>query len=330
MFRLGHLGDVALTTGVLTHWHETRGDSFIFLTRAGNGSLLKHHPAITEVVEFSNSQLTTRAWLTIAGELATYFKGLPLIDLHGTLRSRILSARWKGAVHRFPKFGMARRLYARTHAERFRAQLEATTIPQRYSMALDETPPAAHDLVPQIYLTDEEKNDATHQLASRKISGPVVALHPYATHPAKQWPETHWLKLIESLEAAHIQWFVVGRNQTALMGTHARDFTNQTDLRETCALLSKAAILVTGDSGPMHLACGVGTPVLALFGPTARAWGFYPAGRNDRVIEQPLDCRPCSLHGAKPCPSGFECMTGITPQSVLQNIHAMLDEFRTA
>jgi len=326
VFRLGHMGDVALTTGVLSHWHETRGDTFIFLTRKGNSPLLENHPAITEVVEFSNDQLKTGPWFTVAGELSSYFKGQTLIDLHGTLRSRILSVRWKGPVIRYPKFGLTRRLYDRTRAERFRVQLEATTVPQRYSMALDRTPPAAHDLVPRIYLTDEELTAAATRLDSKGLTGPLVALHPYATHPAKQWPEGHWLQLIKLLDDAGLGWFVIGRSAELLIEGNKRDLTNQTDLRETCALLSKADMLVTGDSGPMHLASGVDTPVAAIFGPTARAWGFYPAGLKDRVIEQPLECRPCSLHGAKPCPSGFECMTSITPESVMQNARATLND----
>lgn len=326
VFRLGHMGDVALTTGVLSHWHETRGDTFIFLTRKGNAPLLENHPAIKEVVEFSNNQLKTGPWFTVAGELSSYFKGQPLIDLHGTLRSRILSARWKGPVIRYPKFGLNRRLYDRTRAERFRVQLEKTTVPQRYSMALDSTPPAAHDLVPRIYLTNEERTAASTRLDAIGLSGPLIGLHPYATHPAKQWPKEHWLRLMELLNANNLGWFVIGRNTEKILAENNHDLTNQTDLRETSALLAQAQILVTGDSGPMHLACGVDTPVAAIFGPTARAWGFYPAGLKDRVIEQPLDCRPCSLHGAKPCPFGFECMTSTTPESVMQNIHAMLND----
>ena len=176
----------------------------------------------------------------------------------------------------------------------------------------------------KIYLTAREREDAENRIAAWNPPTPIVALHPYATHPAKQWPGKNWRQLIDLLIEANIGWFVIGRNPQPLVEGHERDMTNQTNLRETCAFLSCADMLVTGDSGPMHLACGVGTPVAAIFGPTARAWGFYPAGHDDRVIEQPLDCRPCSLHGAKSCPYGFECMTSTTPQSVMQNIQAML------
>ncbi len=61
-------------------------------------------------------------------------------------------------------------------------------------MALDSTPPTAHDLVPRIYLTDEERTAASARLDVVGLSGPLIGLHPYATHPAKQWPKEQLAK----------------------------------------------------------------------------------------------------------------------------------------
>lgn len=320
VFRLGHMGDVALTTGVLSHWHETSGDSYIFITRAGNAPLLENHPAVTEVIALEDDQLKGAAWFAEARRLASLYKGHTLIDLHGILRSRILSLVWRGAVRRYPKFGLTRRLYDRTHAERFRKPLEAINVPQRYCMALEDNPPEASDLVPRIHLTDSERANASVLLDSIFGTKPLVALHPYATHPGKQWPREHWLGLTGLLAGAGLDWFVVGRDETPLFTNHKRDFTNTTGLRETCALMERADLLITGDSGPMHLACGVGTPVTALFGPTAKAWGFYPAGPKDRVLELDINCRPCSLHGSKSCTKGYECLVSITPERIMETV----------
>ena len=322
VFRLGHMGDVALTTGVLARWHETSGDTFIFITRESNAPLLENHPAITNIVGLSPEEL--RSWFATAGKLAGRFRNHPLIDLHGILRSRILALRWKGEVKRYPKFGLTRRLYDRTRLDAFRKKLETTTVPQRYAMALEAEPPPARAVVPRIFLTDAEQADAAARLSPIHDHGPLVALHPYATHPAKEWPREHWTALIYRLEKEGINWFVVGRNETRLMEGDEHDLTNSTDLRRTCGLLERADLLVTGDSGPMHLACGVSTPVVALFGPTSKAWGFYPAGPEDLVLERALDCRPCSLHGAKPCDREFDCMASITPDTVMETVRRKL------
>ena len=324
VYRLGHMGDVALTTGVLAHWHARTGATFVVVTREANLPLLENHPAVAGTIGLTREDLTDGGWLRRTGELARQYAGHTLIDLHGTLRSRILSLRWKGAVRRYPKFGLTRRLFERTRADRFRRKLETLNVPQRYALALDEAAPPAGDVLPRIYLTEAERAEGERRLAPITCKGPVVALHPYATHPAKQWPAEHWIRLGALLDKADMNWFVVGRNDKSLREGHERDLTNATNLRETCGLLARADVLVTGDSGPMHLACGVGTPVVALFGPTARAWGFYPAGPKDVVLERDLPCRPCSLHGARNCPESFECLTGITPESVFETVRTVL------
>jgi len=318
VFRLGHLGDVALTTGVLSYWHEEKGDTFIFITRTGNAPLFKGNPAIEKIITLSDEQLKGAAWLKTAGLLARKYKKHTLLDLHGTLRSRILSLRWKGPVRRYPKLNLARRLYSATHAERYRNILEATNVPQRYAMAVEDRPPGQEELLPRIFLSDKELAGASDLLTGMTVGKPLIALHPYATHPSKQWPREHWLGLTGLLAGSGIDWFVVGRDTNPLFAEHEHDLTNKTDLRETCALMARSDLLITGDSGPMHLACGVGTPVAALFGPTSKAWGFYPAGPEDRVLELPLDCRPCSLHGAQSCKKGFECVLAITPEKVME------------
>jgi len=318
VIRLSHMGDVALTTGVLAHRHDTHCETFVFITRSANAPLLENHPAIAETITLSDTDLTTAKWIRRARELAKRYRDHTLLDLHGTLRSRILSVVWNGPVKRYPKYGLYRRLFDRTHMDVFKEKLESTSVPQRYAMALDQTPPAAQDITPRIYLTQEEKEAAVKTLP--RTDRPLVALHPYATHTAKQWPVSHWTELTELLSTAGMDWFVVGRNDTQLFPGDPRDFTNATNLRATCGLLRQADMLVTGDSGPMHLASGVGTPVTAIFGPTVKAWGFFPAGVEDQVLERDMDCRPCSLHGGKSCEKGHECMAAISPADVMESL----------
>lgn len=318
------MGDVVLTTGVLAYWNKTHGDTFIVITRKCNASLLENHPAVAETIALTDEQLKTKAWFDFGKELSNKFKDHTLLDLHGTLRSRILSFIWKGEVKRYPKMGLIRRLYDRTHKQIFSNILERTNVPQRYSMVNGDSPPSKLELLPKIHLTNDEIKQASNRLKD-VTSKPIIAIHPYATHPAKQWPREHWVKLLEMLEANGLDWIVVGRDKSPLITDGNRDFTNQTNVRETCAILSKTAVLVTGDSGPMHLAAGVGTPVVAMFGPTVKAWGFFPAGTNDTVLERSPDCRPCSLHGGKDCPGGFECMTGIRPERVFEAVRKTLE-----
>ena len=78
-------------------------------------------------------------------------------------------------------------------------------------------------------------------------------------------------------------------------------------------------IFVSNDSGPMHIAAALGVSAVGIFGPTTRELGFFPYGDGNRVIETPLACRPCALHGSRTCPRGhFLCMRLLTVGEVFE------------
>jgi heptosyltransferase-2 len=73
----------------------------------------------------------------------------------------------------------------------------------------------------------------------------------------------------------------------------------------------------------MHMATGVGTPVVGLFGPTVEAFGFFPYSKKARVVELPLACRPCTSQGGTRCPLGHHrCMIDIQPGAVYQALRS--------
>ncbi len=75
--------------------------------------------------------------------------------------------------------------------------------------------------------------------------------------------------------------------------------------------------MISGDTGVMHMATGVGTCVVALFGPTVEQFGFFPYTKRAEVLELDLDCRPCSAMGTERCPLGHHrCLEEILPAQV--------------
>ena len=338
VIRLSALGDVALITGPLLYWNQRYGWRFIVLTKAANAPLFAGHPAVLRVLSLQDNELHFPTMLRKFQELAQTFAGHELLDLHGNLRTRLLGALWQGPVRRYNKLGLERRLYLQSHGRLFTEKLLESNVPQRYLSATEQHLPDRTALGPRLFLSQEELNEAEGLLApllSRKAS-PVcaesgwtaslpnqvrpVAIHPYATHPDKAWTDTNWLRLITMLEKSHLPWIVIGRGTPLPDLPEGHDFTNKTTLRQTCALLRHCRVLVTGDSGPMHLAAGVGTPVVALFGPTCEAWGFFPSGQHDQVLQVPLDCRPCTLHGNKHCSRNHDCMDKLAPEQVMEAI----------
>ena len=324
--RLSALGDVVLTTGVLRYWQAARGLTFTVITRAAFAPVFSGHPAVREVIALSDAELRGPALRRRWRELAAAHAGQGLIDLHGTGRTRLLGFFWQGPVWRYPKLAFARRLFLASRGRLCRAGLASTTVSQRYALALEKkaTLPLPADLLPQLYLTDDEAGwGAEAAAAARGGASRLIALHPFAAHAGKIWPQTHWQELARQLEARKLGWCVIGQGEVWPGIPPERNFVNRCTIRESAALLASCAALVTGDSGPMHLASSVGTPVVALFGSTSREWGFYPAGPNDRVLERELPCRPCALHGAQQCTREYACLRDILPVDVMAALHGM-------
>ena len=96
------------------------------------------------------------------------------------------------------------------------------------------------------------------------------------------------------------------------------------DLPGSAALLKHARALIAGDTGAMHLATAVGTPVLALFGPTVEAFGFFPYHAKATVLQRELGCRPCSAQGGPCCPLGHHrCLQDLQPDEVLEALRKL-------
>ncbi|WP_239057173.1 glycosyltransferase family 9 protein [Desulfovibrio sp. JC010] len=325
VFRLSALGDVVLTTGVIEYWANKYNCTFSVITKVSSSPVLENNPHITKVISLDKKDLGDLAWIKKAGQLAAEYEGCELIDLHSTLRSRILAARWKGKVSRYNKFSLDRRMFRLTRSPKLDERLSQLRVTQRYASALEEEIPEAPELLPRIYLADNERNIIRTLMEEHDLGQNFIALHPYATHPDKAWPEENWQKLIAMLDVASINWAIIGRDDNVFEPqSHGANFTSQLQLRETCALLEKSALLITGDSGPMHLAASVSTPVIAMFGPTSKAWGFYPAGKRDVVLESEMECRPCSLHGKSNCKKDRECLRRIEPETVLKKIQDLM------
>ena len=126
----------------------------------------------------------------------------------------------------------------------------------------------------------------------------ILAIHPWTSDPVKEWPLGNFKELaIKILKYKNLKIIIVGGKEEQDkskknfhdMGADILDITGKTSLLQLAAVLKRSKLLISGDSGPVHLACSVGTPVLALFrndipGKTSKRWG--PWGRGHVVIEK--------------------------------------------
>jgi len=152
-----------------------------------------------------------------------------------------------------------------------------------------------------------------------------VAIAPGAAHATKHWPLEHWEGLTRRLVAQGCRVVVIGGSDDAPLGSilarvapdRVHNAAGQFQLQETGALLQRTSVVVSGDTGVMHMATAVAAPVVALFGPTVQPFGFFPYTPRATVLELSMSCRPCTSKGGSRCPLGHHrCLRDITPELV--------------
>ena len=185
---------------------------------------------------------------------------------------------------------------------------------------------------PEFFLAPAARERIGRWLAERALDRqPFAALAPGAAHATKRWPIRHWRALAEQLTTMGYGLVALGgaadRELASELGPSAgvHNAAGEFTLQETGACLARAAVLVSGDTGVMHMATGVGTRVVALFGPTVELFGFFPYTSRAVVLERDLGCRPCSAMGTERCPLGHHrCLEEIVPDQVAAAVQRLV------
>jgi heptosyltransferase-1 len=181
---------------------------------------------------------------------------------------------------------------------------------------------------PRFRLPPQLTGDLPPVLAT--ASRPVVVLHPGARWPSKLWPPAAWAELAHWLTRRGAFVVITGspadRRLTEALAAGSPgavlNLAGRTSLGELTALLRAATLAVTADTGPMHLAVALGTPVVALFGPTA-PWRTGPYGAGHEVVRLGLACSPCFK---RRCPLSDQppCLTQLSFQAVQESCEKIL------
>ena len=186
-------------------------------------------------------------------------------------------------------------------------------------------PWSREDLRPRLYPGAEETRAVDELLgADANSERPLVALAPGSVWATKRWP--HYPALTRVL-AGRARLVVIGGHDDAPLAAEilaaagdmgAVDATGRLTLLASAELIGRARVIVSNDSAPLHLASAMGTPTVAVFGPTVPAFGFGPLAERSAIIEDDmLACRPCDRHGPKRCPLGhWKCMLNQSPARV--------------
>lgn len=175
---------------------------------------------------------------------------------------------------------------------------------------------------------DEKRTAAVVKQAGFSLESPYVLLAPGANWPNKRWPVRHFAELSDKLYNDNVVPVVVGAPSDRLLAEEISslakvppvDLTGKTSLKQLAVVIRKARAFVGGDTGPMHLAAGLGTPAVALMGPTnIERNGPYGPGHITLIADR--ECYGC---WKRSCPKDVECLSAIAVDRVYAALAKLL------
>ncbi|MEP7325676.1 MAG: lipopolysaccharide heptosyltransferase II [Gemmatimonadota bacterium] len=315
------LGDVVLTTPLLSVLAARHGPVDVVTTPAA-APLLATHPAVRQVIPFDKNG-RDRGWrggMRVARELRATGYARAYLP-HRSWRSGALAL-----LARIPKrvgFADGARLFYTDTRSRPASGHEVERL-----LALADQGDRGSAPGVSLALTKDDWAEAGAWLTGHGVGPGFVALAPGSIWGTKRW--AYYRELVARLDGPVV---VLGGPEDRGLAEaivqaapeRARNAAGELSLRVSAAVIGRSRLLVTNDSAPLHLATAVGTPIVAIFGPTVPAFGFGPRGARDLVVEHHnLTCRPCSGHGPQRCPLGHHrCMKELTVDTVLASIKAI-------
>jgi lipopolysaccharide heptosyltransferase II len=335
IIRFSSFGDVLQTLSVAGALQKHFSQAEIhWVTRQEFAPLIETHPAVKKVWTIGRGISFLGLW-RLGSELR--HQGFTHVyDAHNNLRSHVIGWAMKGlfdwrvwtgqvqflrrSIYRYRRF-----LLFRFHINKFPQPFSgqrALLVPLG-KWGLDFSAPA----VPQLFFHPHEVERVADKNPFVK-QNKFIALAPSAAFELKRWPVEYWKDLVKQMPDSHFA--ILGGPEDKFLQEIAdsapervTNLAGKLSLNESAAVIALSQALISNDTGLMHVAEQIGKPCIALMGPAP--FGF-PSRPLTRIMQVPLDCRPCSKHGQGPCVNAefHRCMRDIRPPQVVHTLKEIL------
>ena len=321
ILRLSSIGDILLSSFFIRQVAKTFPKSKIdFVIKEQFGDLVKFNPNLDQVYYVQPEKGYAQLY-QLRNELKSNKYNL-VFDLHNNLRTRfLLTGLSKSKKRKINKDKIIRALLVRFKINGYK---EIKSIPIRYLETGKEV--GINDDMNGLELFwDNQTEEKLIKEYPFLENDRYIALAPGAAHYTKKWPIEYFMELVDIITEKRNERLVILGGLTDVddgmeleLNDRVINLTGKLSLLESAIAIKNAKVLVSNDSGVMHMATAVKTPVLAIFGSTVEELGFFPFRSKHCVIQnEGLKCRPCSHIGKNYCPKGhFRCMLEIKPKFV--------------
>jgi len=323
IIRFSSIGDIILTTPVVRHLRKQVENAEIhYLTKGSYASLLEANPYIDKVHSYDGNM---KSCISILKEEQFDY----VIDLHHNTRSARIKYELKRIAFTVDKLNWKKWLYVTFKRDRMpnihMVDRNLDTI-QSYIEYRDE-------LGLDYFIPEKEKISSASLPESFRQA--YVGFSIGAQHETKKLPLESLVKLCRKLKHPIIILGGPGDKTTgeaivsALPGKKILNACGQYNIHQSASLVRQAKVLITHDTGLMHIGAAFQLKIISIWGNTVPQFGMYPYRANPSSVQfevPDLSCRPCSKIGYQKCPKGhFKCMLNQDLESIAQAVHRLWD-----
>lgn len=338
IIRFSSLGDIVLASPLIRALRTTFPNARIdFLVKSDYADLVKFNPHLTSVIELKTD---SKEELRILRDSIRNTGYDVFLDIHNSIRSRYI--RWLSGA-KFKRI-VNKRIFRRFFLVNFKWNLYRSTdsVADRYIETARKLGVKNDGLGLEVFVPEENISTVNAIMDKYKLHryDAVIGMAPCARHFTKCWAPERFIELgIQIMKLFNTKIFIFGsKDEQDYCGdiaqminvqsgaSIAESFAGKLTLLEITTALDNCSVIITNDSGIMHIAAARKRKVVAIFGSTVKEFGFFPYGTENLVVERKdLSCRPCSHIGLLKCPQKhFRCMNDIQIDDVLKNVQRLL------
>ena len=320
IIRLSSLGDIVLTQSAVQALRNEFPDAQIhYLTKKVYSPIVEMFNCVDDIHYWENKYTLLKNLRKIKFDLA--------IDLHSKFNTFII----KSFINAKRTVTYNKEHFLRRQIVKKKTERTISSTVGLYFTALKKIGIGIEISEPRLFPLDNTQMPKTFSTNEKKR---YIGLFPGALHKTKQYPIKQLADFIDSVPSEwNCQFLIFGSKAeigladelNSLTDIGIIDLCGELTLQQLVFAINKMDVIITNDSGPMHIAAALAKLQIAIFGATHPKLGFAPMNKKAILLSANLQCQPCSLHGSDNCPKKhFNCMKSISAEQILNSLKTLI------